>query len=163
MVSHPHSKARPPHAAVTPSNVHFDSTVCSDSTLNKSLPHLLFLFLLFTFPALLGLVPCHSDLPSLPGSQVILSQGPSHPTQHGPWLTFQEVGTLGTTAWSRSAVHPHRGRPRVEDKAGECVAIEWGLRCCGFSSVSIFSLPSLNLLGNEEQVMDSSSQLIMKG
>lgn len=102
--------------------------------------------LLFTFPALLGLVPCCSDLPSLPGSQVILSQGPSHRTQHGPWLTFQEAGTPGTTVWSCSAAHPHCVRTRAEGKAEARVATERASGAAVSPWPASSRLPSLNLL-----------------
>lgn len=51
--------------------------------------------LLFTFPVLLGLVPCHSDLCSLPGSQVILSHGPSRPHPAWPLVNLSGHGHSG--------------------------------------------------------------------
>lgn len=55
---------RPPHATVMPSNVHFNSAVCSDSKhYHVSLPHVLFL-LLFLLPSFSPTFPPPLSFPS---------------------------------------------------------------------------------------------------
>lgn len=111
-------------------------------------PHIHFfsIRLLFTFPALFGLVPGHSDLCSLPGSQVILSQGPSRPRPAWPLVNLSGHGHTGYHWVVRLSCSATPCEMECAGHSRRVCGNGTRLRCRCSASVSIFRRPVLNRL-----------------